>query len=45
MYCVLTPGIAASSIPKILENSLIVILFTCFRVTSKFSRISLHFFL
>ena len=35
---------AASSIPKILENSLIVLLFVCFRVQSKFYRILLHFY-
>ena len=35
---------AASSIPEILENSLIVILFACFRVRSKFSRILLLYF-
>ena len=35
---------AASSIPKILENSLIVLLFVCFRVRSKFYRILLYFY-
>ena len=39
----LTTGITVSSIPKILEDSLTVILFAWFRVRSKFSRVLLHF--